>query len=285
MAMRFHEEMARLYALPAEEFIKARDAAARDAKDPDLAGALKSLRKPSKAASLANLLAREDPDAAKSLVDLGEQLRQAQQEFDGDRMRTLSRQRRELVQELHKKVHSLSDQSISDAIGRQLDGIFQAAVANAGAGAAFAGARISGLPEGDEQNPFAGVSAAPGRSGKQTHKEQKAHKDQKAQQGQKPAGKRENRQGELRAARAAEREAAAAARTAQTAAKKVRAKLLDHTSALQQLEEEIVRTRSAISDLRKEVRAAEHAADVADRKHDEARGRFERLSHPDRSAD
>ncbi|HVX47199.1 MAG TPA: hypothetical protein VHC49_25130 [Mycobacteriales bacterium] len=270
MATGFHEEMARLYALPPDEFIKARDAAARAAGDADMAAALKSLRKPSKAASLANLLAREDPAAATALVELGEQLRRAQQELDGGRMRTLSQQRRELVRDLHRKVEALSDESVSDAIGRQLDGIFQAAVAGAGAGAAFAGARISGLPEGDEQDPFAGVPTSPRPARKTPSKA--------------PAS-RENRQGELRAARATEREAAAASRTAQAAAKKVRARLLDRTSALQRLEEEMNRTRAQISDLRKEVRAAEHAADLAEKKHDEARARYERLSGADRSPD
>jgi hypothetical protein len=264
--MALQQEIARLYALPAQEFIQARDAAARAATDSNLADALRSLRKPSKAAWLANLLAREDPAGATALVELGAQLRKAQQDLDGARMRTLSKQRRELIQELRRKVDALGNETISDSIGRQLEDIFQAALADPGAGAAFTGARISGLPDSADVDPFAGIPS--GRPKKQPKKQQQAQPERT------PA----NEQGELRAARAAEREAADAARKAQAAAKKVRSRVLDRTSALQDLENEITRTRSELSGLRKELRAAEHSAELAERKLDEARARFAKIS-------
>lgn len=263
--MALQQEIARLYALPAQEFIKARDAAARAAKDPNLADALRSLRKPSKAAWLANLLAREDPAGATALVELGAQLRQAQQDLDGARMRTLSKERRELVQKLRRKVAALSEETISDSIGRQLEDIFQAALADPGAANAFTGARISGLPDGADVDPFAGIPS--GRPKKQ-------QKPKPAPAERTPA----NEQGELRAARAAEREAADVARKAQAAATKVRSRVLDRTSALQQLEDEIIRTRSELSGLRKELRAAEHSAEVAERRLEEAKARFTKMS-------
>ena len=82
-----------LYELPPDEFVPARDdrvAAAKEAGDRDLARALGRLRRPTKAAWLANLLARHRTEQLDGLVALARGLAQAQQELDGSALRALS---------------------------------------------------------------------------------------------------------------------------------------------------------------------------------------------------
>lgn len=70
-----------LYGLPPDEFVPARDdrvAAAKEAGNRDLARAVGRLRRPTKAAWLANLLARHRAEQLDGLVALARSLAQAQ---------------------------------------------------------------------------------------------------------------------------------------------------------------------------------------------------------------
>lgn len=67
--------MERLYELPLDEFVAARNQLAKERKDP----ALRKLRKPSVAAAAVNRLARDHHDLVRSLVDAGQSVRAAQQ--------------------------------------------------------------------------------------------------------------------------------------------------------------------------------------------------------------
>jgi len=92
-----------LYARPLSEFIAARKDAADDAGDKELARQVKALRKPSSAAWAVNALAREQAELVEEVVELGEQLRDAQSDSDGSRTRLLDRARRDLTrQALHE---------------------------------------------------------------------------------------------------------------------------------------------------------------------------------------
>jgi hypothetical protein len=76
------QELDGLYALPLEEFTKARnDLAARlkKAHQTEAADLVRSLKKPSVVAAAANRLAREEPHQVVALLDAGERLRDAQQ--------------------------------------------------------------------------------------------------------------------------------------------------------------------------------------------------------------
>src|SRR5512133_2478550 len=90
----------RLYGLLPEEFTAARDQAARDAKangDREGAAAITALRRPSLAAWLVNALVRHRADELEQLLALGDALRSAQLSLVGDDVRTLSRQRQQLI--------------------------------------------------------------------------------------------------------------------------------------------------------------------------------------------
>ncbi len=101
----------RLYALPPEQFTAARDeqvALARRAGDRDGARRLGALRRPTVAAWLVNLLARERPEALDELFELGAQLRTAQHELRGGQLRELSGRRRAVVDGLAAQVPGLA---------------------------------------------------------------------------------------------------------------------------------------------------------------------------------
>ena len=92
-----------LYGLPAEEFSAARDAKVSEAKsvgDRELAGQLKQLRRPTAGAWLVNILVRDRPELVSDLVDLGAEMREAQESLAGDDLRRLFQKRRSLVDSL-----------------------------------------------------------------------------------------------------------------------------------------------------------------------------------------
>ena len=81
MAVSVDEEVERLFALPPEEFIAARDDAARrlrEERDPDGAKRVKALRRPSVAAWAINQLPRRSSDELEQLLAVGEELRKGQ---------------------------------------------------------------------------------------------------------------------------------------------------------------------------------------------------------------
>jgi hypothetical protein len=89
-----------LYGLPPGQFTAARDARARDAKaagDGAAAAQIKKLAKPTASAWLVNQLVREAADQIRQLFDLGQALQDAQRELDGNRLRELSAQRRQVI--------------------------------------------------------------------------------------------------------------------------------------------------------------------------------------------
>ncbi len=88
-----------LYARPLSEFIAARKEAADGADGKELARQVKGLRKPSAAAWAVNALARERAELVEEVVELGEQLRDAQSDSDGSRTRLLDRARRDLTRQ------------------------------------------------------------------------------------------------------------------------------------------------------------------------------------------
>ncbi|GAB3908906.1 hypothetical protein GCM10029964_109510 [Kibdelosporangium lantanae] len=126
----------RLYALLPSEFMAARTEftrEAREAGDRETAARIAKLKKPSQAAWALNLLARKEPDELKRLANLGTALRDAHGRFDGDAIRELSRQRRQVVRALVAQVRSLAleeDQKIGDTVLRDIESVFTSALSD-----------------------------------------------------------------------------------------------------------------------------------------------------------
>jgi hypothetical protein len=128
-----------LYGLPPEEFTAARNARAKAAQsdgDRDLAGAIRTLAKPSAAAWLANQLVRQDRSALDPLLELGADLRAATAELDAPAMRALSKQQPQLVAGLVRQAAALAKDSgkpVSQGVARDLEDTLRAAIADADA--------------------------------------------------------------------------------------------------------------------------------------------------------
>lgn len=101
-----------LYAVPPEEFIELRKARQDEAKadgDKALAKEIGALPKPSAAAWACNLLVREQRAETEGLVELGDLLREAQENLAGEQLRALDVQRRQLLTALTRQARSLAN--------------------------------------------------------------------------------------------------------------------------------------------------------------------------------
>ncbi|HET6624868.1 MAG TPA: hypothetical protein VFG63_00630 [Nocardioidaceae bacterium] len=127
-----------LYALTPEEFTKTRNERVKEAKaeSKDLSNAIKALTKPSTAAWAVNMLARNQPDVVSQVVELGEALRDAQENLEGDELRQLTRQRRQLTAAVTTQVRRLASDlgvRITESVATQVEETLRAAMTDAGA--------------------------------------------------------------------------------------------------------------------------------------------------------
>ena len=121
----------RLYAASAETFTDARNAAAKQCGDKALAAAVKKLKKPSVAAWTVNLLVRRESGQIDSVLQLAESLRAAAEALDGDELRALTRQRRQLTTALASSARSLARESgvrLTGPVVDQVEGMLNAAM-------------------------------------------------------------------------------------------------------------------------------------------------------------
>lgn len=130
-----------LYALPFEEFVAARTAAAKAAagSGKDLPAAVKALPKPSAAAWAVNMLAIHEPEVLAQLSELGQRMRSAQASLDAAALRELARERRTLLAtavETARAVAERQGRSISATIAADVERTLQAMTADEGATAA-----------------------------------------------------------------------------------------------------------------------------------------------------
>jgi len=101
--MTFDEIARELYSLAPEEFTAERNRRAKDAP-----AKVKTLRKPSAAAWLVNMLVRHEGQTIDDIADLGDRMRDAQESLDRDALRALSQQRRTLISNAVKTAAALA---------------------------------------------------------------------------------------------------------------------------------------------------------------------------------
>ena len=166
-----------LYALPADEFVAARNdrvKAARAAGARELAAAIGKLAKPNAAAWLANQLTRSRADDVQTFVELGASMRDATAALDRDELRRLSTQQRQLMASLvrqARQVAEAADIRPNDATIRGLEDILHAALAEPDAAEALIAGRLtgtlrsSGFPSGDAAGDMAMWSASAASAG------------------------------------------------------------------------------------------------------------------------
>lgn len=121
----------RLYGQPANAFTDARNAAAKECGDKALAARVKKLRKPSVSAWAVNLLVRREADQIDSVLELAASLRAAADALDGDELRALTRQRRQLTTALASSARSLAREAglrLTGPVVEQVEGMLNAAM-------------------------------------------------------------------------------------------------------------------------------------------------------------
>ena len=138
-----------LYGLPRAEFTTRRDVLAAEAQrlgEPELAGAIKKLRRPTLGAWLANALVREHRDQLSQLLDLGATMRKAHEGRDASELRRLSQERHRAVAALVDKARGLAagrGVAVSGATSRELEATLEAALADVGAAEDLRAGRLS----------------------------------------------------------------------------------------------------------------------------------------------
>jgi hypothetical protein len=124
-----------LYGVLPDEFVGERDAAvarARERGDRELARAIGRLRRPTRAAWLANLLVRYRGEQLDGLLALAGALADAQRTLDGAALRQLSSRRTQLVAAMAREAGRLAVEAgdpVPESVLRDLQGILDAALA------------------------------------------------------------------------------------------------------------------------------------------------------------
>lgn len=120
-----------LYAGPASAFTAARDLAAKASPDKEFGKRVKALKKPSVAAWAINLLVRREAEQIDQVLELAAGLRAAAASLDGEELRALTRQRRQLTAALTSTARTLArehDVRLTEAVADQVEGTLNAAM-------------------------------------------------------------------------------------------------------------------------------------------------------------
>jgi hypothetical protein len=126
-----------LYGLPLAEFTPSRDARAKALKgeDADLSKQVKALRKPSLAAWVVDQLVRRETEQVDQVIAVGAALRAAQADLDGEELRALTRQRRQLTAAVTTRARALAaglGQKVTPAVSDQVEATLTAAMVDEG---------------------------------------------------------------------------------------------------------------------------------------------------------
>jgi hypothetical protein len=138
-----------LYSLVPAQFTAAREDRARQAKadgQGDVATAVRKLSRPTVSAWVVNQLVRSQPDAMARLFAVADALAGAQRELDGDKLRELSAQRRQVIAELMSEAAAMaaaSGQRLTEATSTEVRATLEAAIADPRAGAAVRSGQLT----------------------------------------------------------------------------------------------------------------------------------------------
>jgi hypothetical protein len=101
---------------------------------------VKKFRKPSISTWLVNVVARTDQ--LDDLLDLGVALREAQRTLDGAELRTMSRQRHQVIRSLSELAHERTGKNVGDSAQREFEATLEAALADDAAAEAVRSGRL-----------------------------------------------------------------------------------------------------------------------------------------------
>ncbi len=284
-----------LYALLPQDFTGARNArakAARSAGHRDLAAAVGALRKPSTGAWVVNLLVRSRSDLVDQLLELADALRSAQETLSGPELRALSAQRHRVIASVvgeARKLAASEGTRVSDAVERELESTFDAAMADPEAAEAVRSGRLTSALS------YAGLGSAPATAAAPAPREApKAKPPTRRAKGDERTDAEARRRERDQARRAAEQavrdaqdalaeatrssdEAAAEATDASDHHDEVQRRVTDLQRQLEDAQQEAVAAAGRVRETSRAAKRAEHAAEQAQRRVDSARAALENL--------
>lgn len=249
-----------LYALPVAEFTAERDAQAANAResgDEELAAAIKRLRRPTAGAALVNLLVRERRDDIDELLEIGSQLRQAQQDLATDDLRQLSQQRRGTVATLVKQAQQFAQergQPVSAAVLSEVRATLDAASADEAAAAALRDGQLT------KALHYSGFGAGIGAATPAPAAERQGRRTPPPQRVEKLDARRILREANEAAQRARDEFTAT-----DHALGEARLRTEDRRRAVLDLEEQLLSAREELARAKRELAAAQHDHTAADR--------------------
>ena len=293
-----------LYAVLPEEFVAVRGQRQDDARaagDRTLAREIGGLPKPTAAAWVCNLLVREQRAEIEGLVELGDLLRQAQENLAGDQLRALDRQRSQLLTALTRQATALAREHgsrVGSTVETQVADTLRAAMADPEAGEALLSGRLTGamsysglgttgtrpvlriVPPRPEQ-PSEGSRARSGTAAARRRREEDTRRaaEEGARRREEEARRaaEERRRRELEEARAVAQAATALAAEAVAAAEEERhrvddldARRADLQASVEELAHELARTEQEAADTAEELKRAERHRRTAERRATEA---------------
>jgi hypothetical protein len=291
----FDEAADALYAAPSADFISRRNELAKELKAAgDQLGStrLKALRKPTVAAWLANLVARELPDDVDDLLALGDEFRAATADLDGERLRDLTPKRHKLLDQLAKSAAGLAEregQKVSADVAQKLRETLDAALVDPAAGEAVRDARLTsalrhvGFGVVDESGEPSNVTALTDER-RQRAKDRRRAKDtaetepEAATESPAAKAKREKAEQEEAEREAAEKLAAQKEfEDAVTAAEAAEATVAELDTQLTDARDTLIEAQEAVHRIGEELDEARKAARAAQKESREARKRYNRL--------
>jgi hypothetical protein len=280
-----------LYGLTPADFTAARDERARQVRaagQRDEAAAIKKLARPTTSAWLVNQLARTAQEPMARLYELGDELQEAQRTLAGDRLRELSVQRRQVINDLlptASDVATRADQPASAAVLGEVRATLEAALADADARAAVRSGLLTkalayaGLGEVDLSAALAvAAQPRPARSARVAEADKGADRTRPGAKGEQASESPRRGAGAdaaLQAAQEAVDEAAAASAAAERAVTGVDEQRQFLSRRISHLERELAEARATDAQLGREAKQAVRSRDGAARRLASAERRLE----------
>lgn len=287
-----------LYSLRLEEFVPTRDSWARElkAEAPAVAATVASLRKPTVAAWVVNLFVRHEAERVTQMLQVGESLRQAQQDLDGEELRGLTRQRRQLTAALTTTARRLAaarGRQVSRDVAEQVEATLTAAMVDPGcaqavrSGLLITPVRTTGTEEASVAATLAlpaalGVVATPAVDREDAPGAEELHvvggAESRAQERARAEAERRlaDAEEDLREKNVATGRARSRAEQVRSRRQQLRTELEDARRRVKELQQQLESAESELSGAEQAVASAEAAEASAQQARDEAAGELRR---------
>ncbi len=279
-----------LYRLPPGEFTAARNEAAKKARshgDRQLAQQIRSLRRPTTPAWLANQLVHHHPAEMEALLDLGRELREVMAELGAEELRELTQQRYRLVSALVDQARSIASRQVgarvTDEVAQALRTTLEATLSDPGSAEAVASGHLAEALSVSGFGSMSAPEASPERTTKRSSREGTiSDLDERRRR-----NARRRAEHDLEAAEKDERAARAAQAAAERELREATQRREETVAAVDLLQSQLAETMGALDERRTaeqaahdQLQAAQRASEAATESRGTAHRRLQELAEP-----